>query len=118
MSSYHQIFVQTGETEQQFLDDLRSLVDADLKEVDHPGSVVKFGGYYDDSIFEVEIGHELDDDFGMDFSNYQIIVTIRELHSNNSLEERTARNFCTKLHSRGGYKLLLVYDLQDLIASY
>jgi hypothetical protein len=44
------------------------------------------------------------------------LVTIRELGGDRSIEERTARTLFDELKAIGGYELLVVFNLQKLVA--
>ncbi|GAA2418710.1 hypothetical protein [Mycolicibacterium llatzerense] len=116
MTAHHQIFIQTTKPEHEFIADLASATGTDITPIQAVSGTPSYGGKFDNSIAEVEMRHDFDDDLGIEFSQYPAVVTIRDVNSDKSAEEEKARDVFEKLKNIGGYKLLLAFDLQKLLA--
>jgi hypothetical protein len=116
MTAHHQIFIRTGKSEQELIADLSATTGADISAVRSTSNSVVYSGSASDTVVDVELHHEFDDDRGMKFSSYPVLVTIRELGGDRSIEERTARTLFDELKAIGGYELLVVFNLQKLVA--
>jgi hypothetical protein len=116
MSAYHQIFVRTDKPVRQFIRELSSAAGAEIDALESPADGIVYGGSVDNAIVEVELHHDFDNDRDMTFSQYPMLITVRELESDKTREARIARNVFDRLAEAGGYELLLVFDLQRLLA--
>jgi hypothetical protein len=118
MTAYHQVFVRTGKSEQELIEDLSSTTGADISSLQPPSNEIAYFGRVGDTVIEVELEHDFDDDRDLNFSAYPVLVTIRVLNAGRPAEERVARDVFEKLKSIGGYDLLLVFNLQKLVARW
>lgn len=115
MSSYYQIFLRAPGEKERFIADIANAAGCDLK----PGAATNgdydFAGGSDNAKVQVELSHEFDDDYGIPFSQYPVIVTVIDLERKADREEAYARSIFRKLAESGKYSMLLVHDLSDLI---
>ncbi|GCB46338.1 hypothetical protein [Streptomyces sp. NL15-2K] len=65
----------------------------------------------------MELTHEYEEDHGVPFQQYDSLLTVRDFDSNPERQETTARRIFEYLSSLGRYDLILVRDLQELLAS-
>ncbi|MDH6193454.1 hypothetical protein M2272_000075 [Mycobacterium frederiksbergense] len=113
MSAYHQIFIRTNKSEQDLIRDLGFAASTAINPVHR--NEIAYGDRMPNGVIEVELHHDFDDDFGMKFSSYPTVVTVRELNADKTREEQLARTIFEKLRIIGGYELLLAFDLQRLV---
>jgi hypothetical protein len=116
MTAYHQIFVRTDKPESDLIRDLSSATGAEISASAPSSNGIAYFGRVDNTVIEVELHHDFEGDHGMEFSAYPVLVTIRELNAKDCEEERVARSVFEKLKGIGGYELLLVFNLQRLVA--
>jgi hypothetical protein len=116
VGAYHQIFVRTDKTEQEFIRDLSTAAAAEISAIEPPVNGIEYGGQMVNAIIEVEPHHEFENDRDMDFSEYPMLITVRELDSDKSREAQLAQTVFDRLAGIGGYELLFVFDLQRLLA--
>ena len=116
MSEYHQIFARAGTAERRFIADLAAAAGTELPPAREavPASIA-YAGEVEDAAVEVELSHDFEDDRGIPFSKYPVVVTIRAYDGDKAREQRLARDIFGKLCGHGGYSLLLVFGLQRLI---
>lgn len=112
MTAYHQIFVRTDNSEPQLVADVGTAAGCSIKPVEPLVSTIAYGCLCGNSVIEIEMTHEFEEDFGMRFADYPIIVTIRDLGNDKAREEQTARALFSRLIALGGYRGLLVFNLQ------
>ncbi|MFE9439449.1 hypothetical protein ACFYO2_10635 [Streptomyces sp. NPDC006602] len=99
------------ETEKVFSPKERS----EVKPVD--AEFVDYAANLGHAAVEVELTHEYEEDHGMPFERYDSLLTVRDLDSNPERQEATARQIFERLSALGRYDLILVRDLQELLAS-
>ncbi|WP_328873568.1 hypothetical protein OHT76_27725 [Streptomyces sp. NBC_00287] len=115
MSEYHYIFMRPGLPREQLIHDVSTACGIELKPtqaefVDRAGNM----GY---AAVEVEFSHEYEDDHGMPFERYDSLLTVRDFDMNLGRQEAAARRIFESLSALGRYDLILVRDLQELLAS-
>ncbi|WLW52524.1 hypothetical protein [Streptomyces sp. YU58] len=66
---------------------------------------------------EVELTHEYEEDRGMPFEQYDSLLAVRDFDSDLKRQEATARRIFERLAALDRYDLMLVRDLQELLAS-
>ncbi len=118
MTAHHQLFIITNKPEHRVIADLAAATGTEITPIQAVSEGPTYGGKFDDSITEVETQHDFDDDLGIKFSQYPMVVTIRDASGDKSAEEKNARDVSEKLKNIGGYKLLLAFDLQKLLAQF
>lgn len=113
MSAYHQIFVRTDHSEPQLVADVSLAAGCTIRPVEPTlASTIAYGCVGDHSVVEIELSHDFEEDFGMRFSDYPILITVRDLDKNKEREEDTARALFARLTDLEGYRALLVFNLQ------
>ncbi|MGH3375822.1 MAG: hypothetical protein ACRDP6_13885 [Actinoallomurus sp.] len=116
MSSHHQIFVRQEDAEREFPVDVAAASGTVLNEVDDAVSEeIAYAGTTENTAVEIELSHDFEDDYGIPFSAYPMIVTIRDLDRDLERQESLARDVYGRLGALGGYSLLLVFDLSTLL---
>ena len=118
MSSYHEIFVRTNNSIDQLVADLATAANCEMRKFDTSDNPIAYAGRTRDVAVEVELHHDFEDDFGMKFSQYPIVVTLRSFESNKEHEETVAKDIFAKMATIGGYEMILSFDLQTLIAEH
>ncbi|WP_433732067.1 hypothetical protein ACQP0C_08085 [Nocardia sp. CA-129566] len=116
MSAYHQIFIRTTKAEGEIVDDITSASGAPLDRLAEKQNDISFGGKAGGTIVEVEMSHDFEDEQDLQFESYPILVTIRNIDSNKISEESAARSIFEALQHIGGYHMILVFNLQRLLA--
>ncbi|MGY5311640.1 hypothetical protein [Nocardia gipuzkoensis] len=114
LSAYHQIFVRTDRSEAELIHALSKASGVTIEPL--PAGDIAYGGAADREIVEVEMSHQFDDDFGMSFERYPVVVTIRDIDSDKERELAFARSLFNALSQLGDYHLLLAFNLQRRIA--
>ncbi|WP_157119667.1 hypothetical protein [Nocardia xishanensis] len=117
MSAFHEIFLRARKSDAEAIRDIGLAAGAELHLDDTSGDAVIHRAIVEHWVVEVETSHDYEDDFGIPFSKYPIVVTIRDLEGNKQREESAARSIFDHLASVGGYSELLVFDLQKLLAT-
>lgn len=82
----------------------------DSDQADYAGSLGR-------TAVEVEFTHEYEDDRGIPFEQYDSLLTVRDFDSDQERQEAVARRIFENLSTLGRYDLILVRDLQELLAS-
>ena len=117
MSAYHQIFARRQRPPQQLVSDVAAAIGASLAPVGgQAGEGIAYAGQAGRAAVEIEMSHEFEDDRGIPFSRYPIVITVRDYDSDKGREETVAREIFGALCGHG-YSLLLVLDLQKLLDS-
>ncbi len=116
MTAYHQMFVRTTKSNRELIQDLSLVTGAEISANQKASSAIAYFGRVGNTVIEVELEHVFEEDHGMNFGAYSVLVTIRELNAERSEEARVARDVFEKLKSIGDYELLLVFNLQTLVA--
>ncbi len=118
MSAYHEIFVRTDKGENDFLADVSAAAGTSLHPVpDEKNKDVSYAGRGDHAAIEIELSHALEEDYGIPFQRYPILITLRDFDSDKTREEELARSLFQQLCRRGGYELLLVFNVSRLLDS-
>lgn len=114
MSAYHQIFARTSGTEDEFVHDVAAAAGVQMHKTES-GSPVSYGGKRPYAAVEIELSHQFEEDYGIPFGEYPLLITIRDFDNNKDREEEFAREVFSGLASTGRYSLLLVYNLSTLL---
>ncbi|MEV2212959.1 hypothetical protein AB0H86_16150 [Streptomyces sp. NPDC050997] len=115
MSEYHYIFLRPGIPREQVVRDIATACGAEVRPVDT--QFIDCAANLGHAAVEVEFTHEYEDDHGMAFEQYDSLFTVRDFDSNLERQEATARQIFENLSALGRYDLILVRDLQELLAS-
>jgi hypothetical protein len=89
-----------------------------MRKFDTKDNPIAYAGRTRDVAVEVELHHDFEDDFGMKFSQYPVVITLRSFDSDKAHEEAVAKDAFEKMAAIGNYALLLTFDLQRLIAKH
>lgn len=116
MSAYHQIFLRTSKPEHDLISIIGVASGAELEQVKTSPESVMFGVRAGNFVIEVEFEHDFGDDFGISFSRYPIVITIRDVDSNKNREAETAKSIFDDLCTKGVGSLVLVFNLSTLLA--
>ncbi|MFE3602258.1 hypothetical protein ACFXP3_06280 [Streptomyces sp. NPDC059096] len=114
MSAYHYIFIQPGHPVEKVVSDISAACGAHLAQGSGGGEYGASLGY---AAVEYEQSHEYDDDFGIPFSTYESVITIRDFDRTLERQELLAVRIYQNLAALGTYSLALVFDLQRLLDS-
>lgn len=116
LSAHYEIFTKPSNNELDLIEDIQRITgkgaEDSISRNGGTGYLFDLGNY----IIDVELTHDYDDDHGIPFSKYPIVVTIRDLGSDRRREESTARKLFEALHREGRYNGVLVYDFRQLLA--
>lgn len=118
MSGYHEIFVRTSNSIEKLVADLATAAHCRMRKFDTKDNPIAYAGRTRDVAVEVELHHDFEDDFGMKFSQYLVVITLRSFDSDKAHEEAVAKEVFEKMAAIGNYALLLTFDLQRLIAKH
>ncbi|MFI6997665.1 hypothetical protein [Nocardia sp. NPDC050175] len=116
MSAYHEIFLKTAKPFDEVIEDVGEAVGAELASESSSNAVMLYRAVTDSSVIEVESSHAYEDDYGIEFSRFPILITVRDLDSDKGREESAARSLLQGLAKDGGYAGLLVFDLKRQLA--
>ncbi|MFI9406432.1 hypothetical protein [Nocardia sp. NPDC052316] len=112
MSAYHEIFLRTAKPFDEVVEDVGEAFGVKLASEQLPNTAQLYRAATDSTVIEVEPSHAYEDDYGIEFSRFPILVTVRDLDSDKSREEAAARSLFQALANLGGYSGLLVFDLK------
>lgn len=73
---------------------------------------------FDEAFVDVAVTHDYDDDQGIEFSRYPLVLTIRDRASDRQREEATARRIFEELRATGVVRACLVYNLQTKLDEF
>lgn len=119
MSSYYQIFLRAPEMEaRQVIADIAAAAECELRPVDSAIGGIDFAGGGDNGKIQVELSHEFEDDYGIAFSRYPIVITTIDIERAARREEALARSVLRKLAEKEVYSMILVFDLSVLVDRY
>ncbi|MEU6218301.1 hypothetical protein ABZ845_12400 [Streptomyces sp. NPDC047022] len=113
MSMYHQIFVRPGEPRARLLADLAAFAGRELEPIEE--GPVDYAVRVERGVVELESQHDYEEDFGMPFEQYDLLLTVRDYDRDLERQEQMARRVFDHLAATGRYNLLLVFDLQKLL---
>ncbi len=112
MSAYHEIFIRTDKPIEQLIADVSAAAGAPIDRDET--RQIPYAGSLSYAAVEIEFSHEFEQDAGMNFALYPILLTVRDFDNNKTREEELARDIFHKLCGMG-YSLMLVFDLQVLL---
>ena len=115
MSAHHQIFVRTSKAASRLVGDVSVATGCEMAAVGDGRGPVAFGGRAGPCVVEVELGHDVVENFGMALSTYSTVVTVRDSRGDRRREQAAAQQLFEGLAHIGGYDLLLVFYLQALL---
>ncbi|GGQ25441.1 hypothetical protein GCM10010187_47490 [Actinomadura coerulea] len=115
MSSYYQIFLRIPEVGEPELAAIEAAAECQLGSVGGGGDGIAFAGRSGSNKVQVEAPHDFDDDYGIAFSQYPVVVTVVNLQHNKEQEEACARGIFRKLVEDEMFSMMLVFDLSVLI---
>jgi hypothetical protein len=115
MSEYHYVFIRPGFPRERLVHDVASACDAELKPVN--AEFIDYAANLGYAAVELEFSHEYEEDHGMPFERYDSLFSVRDFDSNLERQEATARRIFGRLAALDRYDLILVRDLQELLAS-
>lgn len=118
MSSYHEIFIRTANSIERLVSDVAIAANCRMRKLDTKDNPIAYAGRTREVAVEVELHHDFEDDFGINFSQYPIVVTLRSFDSDKVHEETVAKDVFENMAAIGGYAMLLTFDLQRLIAEH
>ncbi|WP_210585584.1 hypothetical protein [Streptomyces sp. GESEQ-35] len=116
MSEYHYVFIRPGFPRDRLLGDIAEACRGELEPVDE--EFIDYAANLGHAAAEVELTHEYEEDHGMPFERYDSLLTVRDFDSDVKRQEAIARRIFDTLAATGRYDLMLVRDLQELLASF
>lgn len=114
MGAYHEFFMRGDLAPQEVANELEHATGVEFTPTGNFGGV-QYRANIDSAVVEIEFGHEFENDMGIDFENFPIQVTVRDLERNRSRELATANRIFDRIDS-SKLQAQLVYDGQVLIA--
>lgn len=118
MSSYHQIFVQTGKPEDQLVADIAAAAGCRLRKLDTTDAPIEYTGRTRRVAVEVGLHHNVEDGPGISFSQYPVLITLRSLDSEKPHEEMVAKEVFNKLVDTTHYTMILTFNLCNMLKKY
>ncbi|MEU3208871.1 hypothetical protein ABZ702_34385 [Streptomyces cyaneofuscatus] len=115
MTSHHSIFIHPGLPEETLTADVAAASGARLRRVAH--GPVDYGADLGDTALEIELSHDYEEDMGIPFDRYQVVVTVRDFEGHRDREQARAEHVFNRLADVRRYWLVLVFDLQTVIAT-
>jgi hypothetical protein len=115
MSSYHQIFLDGSADEKAIADALTVITGCAPRKQELPTGISVQSFLFDHSVVDLEVFHEYEDDLGILFSDYPVMITVRNLDSDKPQEKLTAERLFDALTEQGKFGGILVFDLQDIL---
>ncbi|WP_428935364.1 hypothetical protein [Streptomyces sp. ACT015] len=113
MSSHHSIFIHPGHPVDALVGDVALACGGRLRPtVNGPADYI-LG--LSDATLELETEHEYEEDKGVPFERYQVVLTVRNSDGDMEREEVIARQIFHELAVLRRYWLVLVFDLQAVI---
>lgn len=113
MTSLHSIFIHPGHPVAALVADVALACGGRLRPaVNGPADYIVS---LSDATLELEMEHEYEEDKGIPFERYQVVLTVRESNGDLEREGVTARQIFHELSILRRYWLVLVFDLQTVI---
>lgn len=113
MIARHQVFVRTCETASRLVGDVSVAAGCEMAAVGAGRGPEAFRGRAGPCVIEVELSHDVVENFGMALSTS--VVTVRDRCGERRRERAAAQGIFDGLAHIGGHDLLLVFDLQVLL---
>lgn len=115
MTSHHSIFIHPGLPEETLTADVATASGGRLRPVSH--GPVDYSADLVDAALELELSHDYEEDRGIPFDRYQAVVTVRDFGGDKNRERGEAERVFNRLADLQRYWLVLVFDLQTVIAT-
>ncbi|KPC78583.1 MULTISPECIES: hypothetical protein [Streptomyces] len=113
MTSHHGIFMHPGHPVEALVADVALACGGRLRPtVNGP---LDYIASLSNATLELEMQHEYEEDKGVPFERYQVLLTVRDSDGDMERERRTARQIYHDLTVLRRYWLALVFDLQAVI---
>ncbi|MGW0791176.1 hypothetical protein ACWD04_23760 [Streptomyces sp. NPDC002911] len=113
MTSHHSIFIHPGHPVEALVVDVALACGGRLRPaVNGPADYIVS---LSDTTLELEMEHEYEEDKGIPFERYQVVLTVRESNGDMKREKVTAGQVFHELAILQRYWLVLVFDLQAVI---
>jgi hypothetical protein len=117
VSAYHYLFIRTDLTTEDFLNDVAAATGSPVVSVgDGMSEDVDYASEVDFAAVDIVLRHDFDDEPDIPMSEYPIYLAVRDYERDLDRQETTARTIFDSLCSRGKYSVMLVFDLQRLVA--
>ncbi|TYK43775.1 hypothetical protein [Actinomadura decatromicini] len=111
MSSYYQIFIRAPGAGEREVAAVAAAAGCPLEPTGEGDDGVAFAGRVGSTKVQVELSHDFDDDYGIAFSSYPMVVTVIDLERDKAREEACVRSIFHRLAEGGEYSMVLVFDL-------
>lgn len=118
MTAHHDIFLHPGHphpSEETVLADLAEVSGGELRLIGR--EPVDYGADLGGTALDVALRHDYEEDKGIPFHRYQVVVTVRDPAGDKDREQAVAERLFHRLAALQRYWLVLVYDLQTVIGS-
>lgn len=117
MSAYHYLFIRTDLATEDFLGDVAAATGSPVVSVgDEASEDVDYASKVGSAAVDIVLRHDFDDEPEMPMSEYPIHLAVRDYERDLDRQETAARTIFDLLCSRGKYSVMLVFDLQRLVA--
>jgi len=115
VTSHHSIFIHPGHPVEALVADVALACGGRLRRaVNVPADYV---ASLSNATLELEMEHEYEEDKGIPFERYQVVLTVRESNSSMEQEAVISRQIFHELATLRRYWLVLVFDLQTVIGT-
>ncbi|MFE9422528.1 hypothetical protein ACFYNO_06145 [Kitasatospora sp. NPDC006697] len=114
MSSYHYIFIRSSTSEGQLVGDISGACGIPLRRPG--GELVDWSAKVDRAAVELELSHDFEADHGIQLERYQSVLVIRDLDRDLERQQLLAERIFDGLAEVGRYELVLMFDIQEVIA--
>ncbi|TDD65600.1 hypothetical protein [Actinomadura rubrisoli] len=118
MSSYYQIFVGKVGPEERLVADVAAAAGREVRPVGSGDGGISYAGEVDRVAVEIELSHEFEDDMGIAFSRYPVVVTFRSYDRDRAREKAVAERVFEGLKGDGSRALVLVFGLAEAVDTY
>ncbi|MFC8044300.1 hypothetical protein [Nocardia sp. NPDC057353] len=116
MSAHHEIFATADGAGVPAA--IERVIGVDGRVEGSSGGEVHYTVGFDNAFVDVALSHDYDDDQGIEFSGFPLVLTVRDRESSQQQEEATARRIFQALRATGLFHAFLVYNLQQKLDQF
>jgi hypothetical protein len=117
VSAYHYLFIRTDLTTEDFLNDVAAATGSPVLSLgDEVSEDIDYASEVGSAAVDIALRHDFEDEPDIPMSEYPIHLAVRDYERDMDRQETTARAIFDSLCSRGKYSVMLVFDLQRLVA--
>lgn len=118
MSAHYEIFVRPAGGSQQLISQVGEALGAPLQvNGGQWDPEIAYAGVAGRTKVQVSLSHDFEEDHGMRFEDYPILIELRDIDHDSVREEAVARTLFKRLRGQG-HALLLAFDLQRRVDAF